>query len=54
MKDTKNLPGTIYSVAEEVEQYGVIGAPMRADLRNDEDIEKIVRFTQSKFVDWIF
>ena len=49
MKDNKNLPGTIYSVAEEVENFGVIGSPMRADLRNYEDIEKIVRFTQSKF-----
>jgi citronellol/citronellal dehydrogenase len=49
MKDSNTLPGTIYSVAEEIERYGVIGAPIRADLRNTEDIDKIVRFTRSKF-----
>ena len=51
-KSTKNdskLPGTIYSVAEEVEQYGVKALPIKVDLRNDNDIEKLVERTENEF-----
>lgn len=51
-KSTNNnpkLPGTIYSVAEEVERHGVKAFPIKVDLRNDKDIENIVKQTENEF-----
>lgn len=44
-----NLPGTIYSVASELEQLGVQALPVRVDLRKLEDIQQCVRATVEKF-----
>lgn len=43
------LPGTIYSVAEEIEQLGVQALPVKVDLRILEDIKECVRLTVEKF-----
>ena len=39
---TKELPGTIYSVADEVEKLGVKALPLKLDVRNDSDMENVV------------
>lgn len=36
------LPGTIYSVAEEVEVHGVKAVPLKVDIRYEEEVEKAV------------
>lgn len=43
------LPGTIYSVAEEIEKLGVQALPAKVDLRKYEDIQECVRLTVEKF-----
>ena len=47
-KDTKDLPGTIYSVADEIEKkYNVDVLPIPTDLRKDEDISNLVKETNT-------
>lgn len=51
-KTTENdpkLPGTIYSVAEEVEKLGSQALPVKVDIRNLDDIKECVRLTVEKF-----
>lgn len=43
------LPGTIYSVAEEVEKLGVQALPVKVDIRKLDDIKECVRLTEKKF-----
>jgi len=43
------LPGTIYSVAEEVKAYGVECLPLKADLRDHEQIESSVNQAVNTF-----
>jgi citronellol/citronellal dehydrogenase len=43
------LPGTIYSVAREVEALGGQALPLRVDVRNVEDIDAMVARTQQQF-----
>lgn len=43
------LPGTIYSVAEELQQLGVQALPVKVDLRKFDDIKECVRQTVEKF-----
>jgi len=47
--DTPNLPGTIYSVADEIAKLGVEALPVKCDMRNLESIEECVRLTNEKF-----
>jgi len=44
-----NLPGTIYTVAEEIEKLGVQALPVKTDLRKLDTIEECVRLTMEKF-----
>ena len=49
-KDSKDLPGTIYSVADEIkEKYNVDVLPIPTDMRKDEDISNLVKETISNF-----
>lgn len=43
------LPGTIYSVAEEVEQAGGKALPLLLDVRNDAQIEAVIAAAVEKF-----
>jgi len=43
------LPGTIYSVAEELEQMGVQALPVKVDMRSLDDVKECVRQTVNKF-----
>lgn len=47
--ENPNLPGTIYSVAEEVEKLGKKALPVQVDLRNDNDIINLVNQTEKEF-----
>ena len=47
--DTPNLPGTIHSVAKEVECLGVSALASRVDLRDEASIVKCVDDTMAKF-----
>lgn len=47
--DTPKLPGTIYSVASELEAIGVQSLPVKVDMRNLDDIKECVRLTVEKF-----
>jgi len=47
--ETQNLPGTIYSVAKEVEKFGVQTLALKCDVRIDQDLENAVEKTISKF-----
>jgi citronellol/citronellal dehydrogenase len=47
--DTDQLPGTIYSVAKEVDALGSIGFPWRLDVQDDVSIEEMVTQVVSKF-----
>lgn len=49
VKDEPNLPGSIYSVATELEALGVKALPVRVDLRNLDDINECVRLTVETF-----
>lgn len=49
VQDTPNLPGTIYSVAKEVESYGVRALPCQVDVRDDVAVEKMVEKTLQTF-----
>eukprot|EP01060_Flectonema_neradi_P018771 TRINITY_DN256_c1_g1_i1.p1 TRINITY_DN256_c1_g1~~TRINITY_DN256_c1_g1_i1.p1 ORF type:complete len:314 (+),score=68.80 TRINITY_DN256_c1_g1_i1:139-1080(+) len=46
---TKNLPGTIFSVAEEMRQLGVESLPCKVDMRDAASIEKCVNDTVARF-----
>eukprot|EP00928_Gymnodinium_smaydae_P089215 TRINITY_DN73209_c0_g1_i1.p1 TRINITY_DN73209_c0_g1~~TRINITY_DN73209_c0_g1_i1.p1 ORF type:complete len:341 (-),score=85.25 TRINITY_DN73209_c0_g1_i1:309-1280(-) len=48
-KPEPTLPGTIYSVAAELEQLGVQALPVKVDMRNVDDIKECVRLTVEKF-----
>mmetsp|Transcript_113839 Transcript_113839/g.286114 ORF Transcript_113839/g.286114 Transcript_113839/m.286114 type:complete len:319 (-) Transcript_113839:24-980(-) len=48
-KPEPTLPGTIYSVAEEIEKLGVQALPVKVDMRNIDDIKECVRLTVEKF-----
>lgn len=43
------LPGTIYTVAEEVEKLGAQALPVKVDIRKLDDIKECVRLTVEKF-----
>lgn len=45
----KNLPGTIYTVAQEVSALGVEGIGIKLDLQSTEDIESCVKQTFDRF-----
>lgn len=47
--ENKNLPGTIYSVADEVREMGVEALPIKTDMRSKEDIDNLVDSVQSNF-----
>jgi len=38
--ETENLPGTIYSVAQEVKELGVRALPLQIDIRDEEAVSK--------------
>jgi citronellol/citronellal dehydrogenase len=44
-----NLPGTIYSVAQELEQLGVQALPVRTDVTDEASIAACVAATQERF-----
>jgi len=48
-KENGTLPGTIYSVAEEVEKAGGKALPLLLDARDDKQIEQIVAETVKQF-----
>jgi len=48
-EDTPTLPGTIYSVAKEVEKFGVQALPLKCDVRIDQDLENAVEKAIAKF-----
>lgn len=47
--DDPKLPGTIYSVAHELEALGVQALPVKVDMRNVDTIKECVRLTIEKF-----
>ncbi|KAK3248536.1 hypothetical protein CYMTET_20021 [Cymbomonas tetramitiformis] len=49
IKDTPSLPGTIFTVAEEVKALGVDALPVQVDLRNVKDIEACVEKVVAHF-----
>ena len=49
VKDTPKLPGTIYSVSEEVEDLGVESMPYSIDVRKSDSLKNLVNTTVSKF-----
>lgn len=48
-KPDPNLPGTIFSVAEEIEALGVQALPVRVDMRSVDDLKECVRQVEEKF-----
>jgi len=44
-----NLPGSIYTVAEEIEERGGAALPLRLDVRDDDAIEAMVAVTLQRF-----
>lgn len=48
-EETPNLPGTIYSVATEIERLGVQALPVKVNVRDLKSIEECVRLTVEKF-----
>jgi citronellol/citronellal dehydrogenase len=49
VEETEKLPGTIYSVAKEVEEAGVKALPVKCDVRNTEEIASLVEETRKTF-----
>ncbi len=43
------LSGTIYTVAEEIEEMNVQALPIKVDIRNEEDVEELVKKTKDYF-----
>jgi len=48
-EEQANLPGTIYSVAEEIQKLGVQALPVKVDMRNLNTIKECVQLTVQKF-----
>jgi len=48
-ESSPNLPGTIYDVAQEVESFGAKALPLKCDVREDSDLENVVKQTISTF-----
>lgn len=48
-EEQANLPGTIYSVAEEIQKLGVQALPVKVDMRKLETIKECVEVTVQKF-----
>jgi len=48
-QESANLPGTIFSVAKEIEALGGAALPVSCDVRKEEDIENVVRSTINKW-----
>jgi NAD(P)-dependent dehydrogenase (short-subunit alcohol dehydrogenase family) len=48
-EESANLPGSIYSVAKEIESLGVKALPVQLDLRDEKSIEKCVEETVKHF-----
>jgi citronellol/citronellal dehydrogenase len=48
-EDTPKLPGTIYSVAKEVEELGVKALAVKCDVREMEDLHNLVEQTKKEF-----
>ena len=46
---TEQLPGTIYSVSEEIQKYGVEAMPYALDVRDSDSIDKLVKTTIYNF-----
>jgi citronellol/citronellal dehydrogenase len=44
-----NLPGNIYSVAKEIESYGVSALPLKVDVRYESDIDYMVKSIKKKY-----
>mmetsp|Transcript_44748 Transcript_44748/g.130276 ORF Transcript_44748/g.130276 Transcript_44748/m.130276 type:complete len:298 (+) Transcript_44748:136-1029(+) len=49
VKPDPERPGTIYSVAEEVESLGAKALPVQVDMRKLVDVQALVRLTMEKF-----
>lgn len=49
VKEKKNLPGTVFTVAAEIEQLGGRALAMKCDVRQDEDILNVVATTKKEF-----
>jgi len=47
--DTPQLPGTIYSVAKEVDELGSIGFPFCLDVQDDKSIDEMVSEVMKRF-----
>lgn len=47
--ETEALPGSIYSVAAELEKLGVQALPVQVDMRKVESVKECVRLTEEKF-----
>jgi citronellol/citronellal dehydrogenase len=47
--DSERLPGTIHSVAEEIIARGGRAVPVRADVRQEADVERLVDRTVTEF-----
>ena len=47
--ENSNLPGTIYSVANEINKIGVKSMPIKVDMRYKEDIENLVHAIENRF-----
>eukprot|EP00871_Galdieria_phlegrea_P003103 jgi/Galph1/3794/GphlegSOOS_G2506.1 len=45
VEDSPQLPGTIYSVAKEVEKFGVKALPCKVDVRDYESVRHLVKLT---------
>ena len=52
-KSTKELPGSIYSVSEEIEELGS-KLPFKLDVRNEEDISNVSKKHTINGNDWMF
>jgi len=48
-EESANLPGTIFSVAKEIQALGVKSLAIRCDVRSEEEIEAMVQQTVEKF-----
>ena len=48
-ESTEKLPGSIYTVAEEVESLGRQALPVRVDVRSEEDVKSMVDRTVKAF-----
>ena len=49
IKETSNLPGTIYSVADEIKKYNVKAIPLQVDVRDNLSLNNLVETTIYQF-----